>query len=259
MKSTMKVLLAVSAAGMLSTTTSGQVTIESSYRLVRVSSHYIDEHNNNVFFDELDTFDQGEFDYIIGTTASLHSTVGPDLVEGELFVDGRSWQTGCDCDRGYSAVSSMEVTFTAPDGLPFRLEYSAATSSFSPFSIASMDHEIINLNGFGPSGPTIIEGTLREGVYTLIADMQPWDNSGGGFVVYGGSAFEFTLDFGYPPPVCAGDINTDGVIDTADLGGLIGAFGSDVFPYAFGDTNGDGTVDTADLGILIANFGMCDN
>ena len=50
-----------------------------------------------------------------------------------------------------------------------------------------------------------------------------------------------------------GDLNGDCVVDTADLGGLIGSFGG---PGPFGDINGDGIVDTADLGILIGNFGQ---
>lgn len=50
-----------------------------------------------------------------------------------------------------------------------------------------------------------------------------------------------------------GDVNGDGVVDTADLGILIAAFGSS---SVIADVNGDGTVDTADLGLLIANFGM---
>ena len=49
-----------------------------------------------------------------------------------------------------------------------------------------------------------------------------------------------------------GDLTGDGVVDTADLGGLIGSFGG---PGPFGDINGDGIVDTADLGLLIAAFG----
>jgi len=53
-----------------------------------------------------------------------------------------------------------------------------------------------------------------------------------------------------------GDINGDGNVDTSDLGGLIGAFGS---AGPFGDLNGDGAVDTADLGTVISAFGMtCD-
>ncbi len=53
-----------------------------------------------------------------------------------------------------------------------------------------------------------------------------------------------------------GDLNGDGIVDTADLGGLIGAFGNS---GPFGDVNGDGVVDTADLGILISAFGSgCD-
>ena len=55
---------------------------------------------------------------------------------------------------------------------------------------------------------------------------------------------------------CPGDLNNDGVIDTADLGILIGAFGSSN-PIA--DINVDGVVDTADLGALIGVFGTSCN
>lgn len=52
--------------------------------------------------------------------------------------------------------------------------------------------------------------------------------------------------------VCIGDINGDDLVDTADLGQLISAFGTH---STAADLNGDGTVDTADLGQLISNFG----
>ena len=51
---------------------------------------------------------------------------------------------------------------------------------------------------------------------------------------------------------CPADINGDGVVDTADLGLLIAAFGSS---NAGADINEDGVVDTADLGLLIGVFG----
>lgn len=55
---------------------------------------------------------------------------------------------------------------------------------------------------------------------------------------------------------CPGDLNGDGIVDAADLGGLIGAFGS---ASATADINGDGIVDAADLGVLIGAFGTnCD-
>ncbi len=52
--------------------------------------------------------------------------------------------------------------------------------------------------------------------------------------------------------ICQADLNTDGAVDTADLGALIAQFGT---PGPGADINYDGTVDTADLGILIAAFG----
>lgn len=65
------------------------------------------------------------------------------------------------------------------------------------------------------------------------------------------------LDNGLESPLlfigCPGDINGDGVTDTADLGILIAQFGV-VGPNP-GDLNGDNVTDTADLGILISNFG----
>jgi hypothetical protein len=49
--------------------------------------------------------------------------------------------------------------------------------------------------------------------------------------------------------VIAGDLNGDGAVDGADLGVLLGAWGTDD-PAA--DLNDDGTVDGADLGVLLA-------
>ena len=51
---------------------------------------------------------------------------------------------------------------------------------------------------------------------------------------------------------CVADINGDGVVDAADLGILIGQFGT-AGPDA--DLNDDNIVDAADLGILIGVFG----
>jgi hypothetical protein len=49
-----------------------------------------------------------------------------------------------------------------------------------------------------------------------------------------------------------GDLNGDGLVDTADLGQLISSFGTSSL---IADINGDCTVNTADLGILIDHFG----
>ncbi|MCA9286009.1 MAG: hypothetical protein KDA22_12370, partial [Phycisphaerales bacterium] len=48
------------------------------------------------------------------------------------------------------------------------------------------------------------------------------------------------------------DINGDGVVDGADLGLLLGQWGSN---GGFGDLNGDGLVDGADLGLLLGDWG----
>ena len=55
---------------------------------------------------------------------------------------------------------------------------------------------------------------------------------------------------------CIGDINSDGAVDSADLGSLLSAWGS------FGknipeDLNGDFEVDSGDLGVLLSAWGGC--
>lgn len=63
---------------------------------------------------------------------------------------------------------------------------------------------------------------------------------------------DFSIESIMCTPQQTADINGDGIVDTADLGILISAFGTSD-PSA--DINSDGTVDTADLGILIGAFG----
>ncbi|MCB9839067.1 MAG: hypothetical protein H6813_06985 [Phycisphaeraceae bacterium] len=64
-----------------------------------------------------------------------------------------------------------------------------------------------------------------------------------------GSAWVFSVD-----SLCPADLNGDGVVDTADLGILLGLFGGS----GLGDFNLDGVIDTADLGVLLGGYGDTD-
>ncbi len=59
-----------------------------------------------------------------------------------------------------------------------------------------------------------------------------------------------------PPPACLGDINNDGLRNTADLVVLLGNFGLAVPANTLGDLDGDGFVGTPDLVILLGSFGV---
>lgn len=52
---------------------------------------------------------------------------------------------------------------------------------------------------------------------------------------------------------CAGDINNDGFVDSADLGLLLAQWGT----VGSGDLNNDGVVNAADLGLALAYWGPC--
>jgi hypothetical protein len=53
---------------------------------------------------------------------------------------------------------------------------------------------------------------------------------------------------------CTGDLDGSGVVDGADLSGLLGAWGT---PDSPADLDADGTVGGADLGVMLGNWGTC--
>ena len=55
---------------------------------------------------------------------------------------------------------------------------------------------------------------------------------------------------------CLADMTLDGVVNGADLGVLLSAWGS-VTDSGAGDVNRDGFIDSADLGMLLSNWGAC--
>jgi len=59
-----------------------------------------------------------------------------------------------------------------------------------------------------------------------------------------------------PPPLCPGDLNIDGAVNTVDLAIFLAHFGQNVSPGTQGDLNNDGSVDTQDLTRFLAAFGQ---
>lgn len=79
-----------------------------------------------------------------------------------------------------------------------------------------------------------------------------WLHGSGGpvFQVLGEGRALVILDTSLP---CPGDLNSDDLVDGADIGILLGQWGS----AGSADLNGDGLVDGADLGALLGKWGSC--
>jgi len=56
--------------------------------------------------------------------------------------------------------------------------------------------------------------------------------------------------------LCAGDLDGDHGVTSADLGSMLSKFGA-VLPGDKADINSDGFVDSSDIGGLLGNFGLC--
>lgn len=109
---------------------------------------------------------------------------------------------------------------------------------------ASLSGSTISGNTAETGGGALLEtGVLVVEESTFCANtpedlVGPWTDAGGNILRC-------------PPPVF-GDLNGDGVVNGADLGLLLGAWGS--CPGCPADLNGDGIVDGADLGILLSTW-----
>jgi hypothetical protein len=57
--------------------------------------------------------------------------------------------------------------------------------------------------------------------------------------------------------VCPGDVVANGIVDGADLAGLLSVWGTDGGIYPRADTNGDGFVDAQDLAAVLGGWGAC--
>ena len=57
-------------------------------------------------------------------------------------------------------------------------------------------------------------------------------------------------------PSCTGDFNNDGVVDGADFGTVLAAWGPCPAPCPQ-DLDGDGQVSGADLGLMLSLWGAC--
>jgi hypothetical protein len=138
---------------------------------------------------------------------------------------------------GASGIGATgEVDLSALDGSDGFVMKGIDISDVSGWSVSGAG----DLNGDGPDDVII-------GAYA--ADPGGRSSAGESYVVFGIQTV----------PLCAGDVNGDGVTDTFDFGELASNFGAGPgATRAQGDLNGDGIVDTFDFGELAADFG-CPN
>ncbi|MBN8644542.1 MAG: dockerin type I repeat-containing protein [Planctomycetes bacterium] len=125
--------------------------------------------------------------------------------------------------RGFLGLAA-----TVPGDLP---QMSGAAGS-----MCGIDIDVVDVTAFAPAqGVATVQFTVNNN-----SDLYQ-----SGYVVLSTSV----------PFACVGDLNNDGVVNTADLALFLGAFGQTVPAFTGGDLNGDGVVNTVDLAQFLAAFG----
>ena len=61
----------------------------------------------------------------------------------------------------------------------------------------------------------------------------------------------------HSPPVCAGDVDGNGLVNAPDLAILLSVWGTNAAGFPSADTNRDGLVNGPDLSRLLSSWGIC--
>jgi hypothetical protein len=189
----------------------------------------------------------GEFDPI--NTADIHNT----LIRAVYRNDG-----GAPCWDLEAIMKSGDVFHGANSNTDYLVGFIgiADSNSVSSGTLWSQNATQSAYADMSTVGMDTSDNRSTGGV--LLSTSIVYDKDGDGMFSFnselagdGDEAYNVVLYVGANTGACA-DINGDGVIDTADLGSVIGQFGTS---GGAADINCDGIVDTADLGALIGAFG----
>ncbi|MCB9838723.1 MAG: hypothetical protein H6813_05240 [Phycisphaeraceae bacterium] len=199
---------------------------------------------------------------ISGNAIHDNNGIGIDLVPSS-FGFGVSPNDAFDADTGGNGVQNFpDLESATLNGALLNVIGTLHSSSLDDFTLEFFASPACDDSGFGQgqvylgtadvttdsqgdaSFDVNIPAVVAEGwVITATATLEPTGET---------SEFSFCAAMTLGESGKSADLNGDGIVDTADLGMMVGMFGT-AEPIA--DLNSDGVVDTADLGALLAAFG----
>jgi hypothetical protein len=165
------------------------------------------------------------------------------LITDSIVTPNTSVRNLAQYDDGSGAKLFVAGDFTVAGNIVARGVVSWDGSSWSPLDIG-LNHSNLSVGSVrdlavfaGPMGPSLYAaGDFETAGVHISTNIARWENP--------------ALT---PVPQCQGDINGDSVINGADLGSLLGNWGSP----GVADLNNDGTTNGADLGLLLGAWGPC--
>ena len=123
------------------------------------------------------------------------------------------------------------------------------------------------ITGFAPAYGASFNSFAMDnaGVFTTYTFTPPytWTSAAGVTAFYNRPSRFMLQAFGVvgpnvpPPPACPADLNLDNVVNGADLGLMLGAWGPCPSTPCAADLNLDGVVNGADLGLMLGAWGNC--
>ncbi len=198
-----------------------------------------------------------------GAPTNASGSAAVTVSSGESLVITAGGHGSCAAQGGFAfAREDVSAIFNLPIAQPRRVRVSWSLQSEG---VASLMYRLSRDGATGAAAKVIEEQVssysapqTSEGSVTVMLPA-------GSYRAFAYGTAQSNSAFLNPDPVsyggtlsieCArlGDVQGDGVVDGADLGALLGAWGPVTGAYAAADLNQDGFVDGADLGLLLGDW-----
>lgn len=197
----------------------------------------------------------------VTAAASQTSIITPFCVaaSGSASFNATNCFSGCFASDA-DGSSLCTIVFDVATPISFSLNSSLSTISTPEFPWSSATFKFSGPGGSyaqatvtdaaSPASPTLV-GLLIPGQYTLTISA----DAGEQFNIPDLSAAQYSMMFTVTS--CVGDFDDSGTVDGADVGVLLGAWGTTGGADGAADLDCDGTVNGGDVGVLLSSWGSC--
>ncbi len=192
---------------------------------------------------------------VLETTVSIYVPSGQALASGfGIMVSKSSFETagGFVVSAQTGAISFLNNGYALANRVPVGVSVSLnAWHAFTyRWNVATGAGELLVDGQSVGTHVTTLSGSVYASNLLAVTDAAPGALNAFGY--FDSLAIRAVPAAPPPPPPCPADLDDSGAVDGADLGTLLGAWGTSA-----ADLDGDGTTGGADLGILLGAWGAC--
>ncbi|MFO0827289.1 MAG: hypothetical protein U0572_03980 [Phycisphaerales bacterium] len=179
---------------------------------------------------------------------------GPGVEQGGTILNDSTFTIDAHSGSNFLAFSAAEG---GPFVTPETITFDSPKSAVSIFASGISQLRTFTMQAFAANGTLLDSDTIATAGWKQLSVASPAGIKSVVLTVANPGLNPYLFDdlvaSTADAPACPADIDGSGTVDGADLGLLLGSWGSS----GPADIDGSGTVDAADLGLLLGAWGLC--